>query len=84
MVSWASAVSVEVDAAGSKIEAREGWEWTSAFSISCYRCSVPVTSISTLCDPHSADKPLAPVEDGRLGTIALRRLRGVSGSAGDA
>ena len=33
MVSWASAASVEVDTAGSKIEALEGEEWTSAFSI---------------------------------------------------
>jgi hypothetical protein len=35
--------------------------------------SVPVTTISTL----SADKPLLPVGDGRLGTIALRLLGGV-------
>ena len=34
-VSWAS--SVEVDTAGSKIEALEGQEWTSAFSISLAR-----------------------------------------------
>ena len=30
-VSWASAASVEADTAGSKIEALEGEEWTSAF-----------------------------------------------------
>jgi len=36
-VSWASAASVEVDATGSKIEALEGEEGTSAFPISLAR-----------------------------------------------
>ena len=36
---WASAAFVEVDAAGSKLEALEGEEWTSAFSI----CPILIT-----------------------------------------
>ena len=73
--------SVEIDAAGSKIKALEGEEWTSAFFIFLYFRSVPATTISTLCDPHcsgrTTDNLPCKIDDLRFfATPAEKRMRG--------